>query len=427
MNPIAIAIKGKGILNVLRRGMSIAGRYGITPDKLDQALALFATILRQFECSATFPITTVALQRNPHIIRKYQAQGIEFAIHGYRHVDYSRLSIEEQSAHLQSAQQVFAQAGVQAQGFRCPYLRSSPATLQALSQHGLAYDSSQALAWNVLNGKETPAYLRVLDFYGTLPARHYPSLPSLQGDLVCIPYSVPDDEAIVERLSLASPDEGSTLWQAILQRTYELGELFVLGLHPERIAPCRKPLSDTLAAARRLAPSVWIARLDEIANWWRARAAATVQISDAGDHQVKITVEGPPGVTVLARGVQVQTATAIWANNYRQVGELSFSAPANKRPFIGVAPSSSPRLTSFLRQQGYVVETGADARACAFYIEQADLPEQDERAILSRIEQAEFPLVRLGRWPNGARSALCVTGDIDALTLWDYGLRLMGR
>lgn len=29
-------------------------------------------------------------------------------------------------------------------------------------------------------------------------------------------------------------------------------------------------------------------------------------------------------------------------------------------------------------------------------------------------------------WPAPARSALAITGDIDALTLWDYGLRLVG-
>ena len=36
--------------------------------------------------------------------------------------------------------------------------------------------------------------------------------------------------------------------------------------------------------------------------------------------------------------------------------------------------------------------------------------------LLTQIEQADFPLVRFGRWPNGARSAFNVTGDIDALT-----------
>jgi hypothetical protein len=32
----------------------------------------------------------------------------------------------------------------------------------------------------------------------------------------------------------------------------------------------------------------------------------------------------------------------------------------------------------------------------------------------------------LGRWPHNTGSALAITGDIDALTLWDYGLRYLG-
>jgi hypothetical protein len=32
-----------------------------------------------------------------------------------------------------------------------------------------------------------------------------------------------------------------------------------------------------------------------------------------------------------------------------------------------------------------------------------------------------------GRWPTGATSALVLSGDIDAITLWDYAARLWGR
>jgi hypothetical protein len=47
--------------------------------------------------------------------------------------------------------------------------------------------------------------------------------------------------------------------------------------------------------------------------------------------------------------------------------------------------------------------------------------------LLSQIEETDRPLVRLGRWPNSARCALAITGDIDALTLRDFGLRYLGR
>jgi len=103
MNPISVAIKGKGSLNFLRRGVSIASRYGMTAAKMNQALEQFAAILHRFGCGATFPITAIALQRTPHIVRKYQAQDIEFAVHGYCHQDHSQLSQVEQLAHLANA------------------------------------------------------------------------------------------------------------------------------------------------------------------------------------------------------------------------------------------------------------------------------------------------------------------------------------
>jgi hypothetical protein len=63
----------------------------------------------------------------------------------------------------------------------------------------------------------------------------------------------------------------------------------------------------------------------------------------------------------------------------------------------------------------------------SLYFDQSHFTHLDERTIVEKIENAESPLARLARWPNGARSAFCVTGDIDALVLWDYGLRLFGR
>ena len=426
MNPIAVAIRGKGPLNFLRRSARIARRYGLTPTKLDRAIAQLVAVLHQFECKATLPITAIVLQRNPHAVARYQAAGIEFAIHGYYHVDHSRLSPAEQMAQLELARQTFARAHIQAQGFRSPYLRLDRHTLAVLQQKNFLYDSSQAIAWDVPDGSETAAYRNALDFYGALPARDYVSLPSLQENLVRIPYSLPDDEALTERLSLASPEMKSLIWRDILQRTYELGEMFTLGLHPERIEQCQGALIDTLTAAQRFMPAIWIARLDEIASWWRLRAAASVQVAEVGNDRYQITVDGPPGTTILARGIQVMAPAAQWADGYQRVDAYSFTAVAEKRPIIGVAPRSSPRLVSFLRQQGYIVDTAIDTGSYAVYLDQIDLAERDERPLLDRLDKVSH-LIRLGRWPEGTHSALAITGDIDALTLNDYILRFLGK
>lgn len=427
MNPISVALNGKGAFNLTRRTVRIIGSYGVTPKKMDRALQRLAAILNRFRCGATCPITTVALVRNPKLILKYQQHGIEFAIHGYRHVDYWQLSQTEQLAELTSAKQLFDQVGIPVRGVRGPYLHSNADTYAALQQLGLAYDSSQGLAWDVLDGQSTPNYERVLSFYGALPANEHPSLPSQEGSLVHIPYSLPDDEALVERLNLKTPNEMATVWLAVLRRSYELGELFTLGLHPERTFICQEPLTAVLSEAHRLNPPVWIAQLADIADWWRARSAARIELRDISHDKLQVRVTAPLGTSILARGVQVDAPTRPWAYGYHQVHATTFVVSSSLRPVIGLSLAAPPQLASFLRQQGYIVEISPTDQRYAHHVDQAAFSSAHQRALLARIEGSDRPLLRLGCWPNAARSALAVTGDIDAVTLWDYGMRFLAR
>jgi hypothetical protein len=428
MNPILVALRGKKLMPLLRRAVRIPHRYGITPRRMERALARYVSVLHQFGASASFPVTALVLERNPEIFAQYHKQGIEFAIHGYRHIDHSQLSQEEQMAQIKLAKDVFSQASIEVRGFRAPYLRRNDETLATLRQLGLAYDASQGLFWDVLDGRGTREYDHVLDFYRARPARGYPSLPSLKDGLVCIPYGLPDDEALVERLTLDTSHEKADIWLSILRRTHHLGELFTLGLHPERADLCLEPLRAVLATADSLSPSVWVARLDEITAWWRDRTAAAVEVQETDDGALCLSVMGPQGTTVLARGVDIAQASEPWADEYIQVTDTtSLTIRCEQRPFIGVSPGSPPKVASFLRQQGYIVEVTTERQACTFYVDDTDFAVEDESSLLSQIENGRFALVRLGRWPRGTRSALAISGDIDALTIWDYGLRPFGK
>jgi len=427
VNAIAVALQGKGLQKLAQRGTAIIRHYGWTSRRMDRSLARLVAILDQFGCAATFPITAIVAQRHPQLVRRYQERGIEFAIHGHRHVDHSVLAAEAQLAELAQAQEAFSRAGILVSGFRCPYLRWNEGTLGALRQQGLTYDSSQALAWDVLDGLETPAYLREVSFCGALPAAQYPSLPRLTDNLVRIPYSLPDDEGFVDRLALEMPAHMSDLWLKILHRTHQLGELFTIGLHPERAELCEEPLAATLAQARALTPPVWVARLCEISTWWQARSNSSVLMAGDGNDGLRIEVMGPPGVTILARGVKTDIPAMPWMDGYARLLSNRFAVSAPIRPCIGVSVDTSSRLVSFLREQGYVVEVGKEKAHYSHYIDQAQFVAEHERPLLAEIEGAGRPLVRLGRWPDGARSALAVTGDIDAFTWWDFGLRFLGR
>jgi peptidoglycan/xylan/chitin deacetylase (PgdA/CDA1 family) len=427
-NPVSIAAKGKGYSALFKRGRAISGRYGLTAAKMDRALELFVSTLQAYDCGASFPITASALARHGPVIAKYLAQNIEFAIHGLFHVDYSQLSSDDQYRHIKRARQIFHEEKIQPSGFRCPYLRWNDDTLTAVTDNDLSYDSSQALHWDVANEYLTQDYQHVLDFYKAKSASDYPALPKVVGKVVRIPYCVPDDEALIERLKLNDTQAMSDIWLAILMQTYELGELFTLGLHPERIGLLNRSLADALAKARRLLPMVWVARLDEITQWWCARSQATFEVVEAGEGNVfHMRINGPPGVIVLARNVDIRASVKPWHSGFDRVLGTSFHFRASKRPCIGLSPDSDPGLLDFLKQQGYWVEVSPEDQAYSVYLSQAQFPAEEERPLLNRLAHSDVPLIRLGRWPDGAQSALCITGDIDALTIWDYGLRFLGN
>lgn len=426
MNSLRAAVEGKGIGHLIQRGGAITGRYGLTSDKMDRALATFADILEAHGCGATFPLTAITLARGRWDPGRYRARNIEFAVHGLCHVDHSRLTPAQLDDHLRRARGLFADHGLEPAGFRCPYLRWNEETLAAVRRAGFRYDSSGSLVWPVVNGRATETYEHVLRFYGARPAADFPALPTIEGGLVRMPYALPDDEAFVDRLGLTD-SEMAELWLAVLEQTHRLGELFVLGLHPERVAACAAALQATLRAARSLSPGVWIARLDEIAAWWMARAAAAATCVAISPGRYVIRIDGPPGATVLGRAVEPAVGSAPWDGAYRRIHALEFEVAAASRPFIGLTTRSAPGLRAFLVEQGYFVETTGADMAHEFILDWPEFGPADRRPVLAAVEDGRFPLVRLGRWPHGHRSALTITGDIDALTLWDYGLRLFGR
>lgn len=428
---VKFAAGAKGRLALLKRIGWITGRYGLTPAKMDRALHLFAQVLQNFNCGASFPLTSVVLKRNPQIITKYLETGIEFAVHGYTHIDYSQLDPEQQLLHLQRARQIFADAGINAVGFRSPYLRREKNLYTAIAEAGFTYVSNQPVMWDVLNtdtlsSSAYAAYQRAIDFYDSWSISERVSLPRLFDNLVEIPVSLPDDEILLDRLA----GEGELIertWQKILADTYQRGELFTIQLHPERTAGCVDGLSAVLTEAQTLTPSVWIARLDEIADWWKVRIGTVVKIDNISDEKIRLTVTGSDKVTLLARSVQVDASTEPWDEYYHQIHAKTFTLTALSRPFLGAAPSTSPQLLTFLQEQGYIVEISEERQHYPLYFDQIDFDPTQEYLLIKQIEETKHPLVRLGRWPNGARSALSITGDIDALTLWDYGLRFLGK
>jgi peptidoglycan/xylan/chitin deacetylase (PgdA/CDA1 family) len=431
MNPsavrsVAVAVKGKGAASMARRARAIGARYGVGPRRMERRLTSVVDLVSRYHCGATLPVTAATVQRNPAVIARYAELGIEFAIHGHYHVDHARLSQADQVSRLGSARRILEEHGMPAVGFRAPYLRWNEATMEALREQGFLYDSSQAMHWPVDPELETDVYRRGLAFCEAMPASDYPVLPRIEQGLVRIPCCLPDDEEIIDRLRLTSPEDIAQLWLQIQRETYRRGELFTLQLHPERIEPCVRPLAAVLDKACASQPGVWIARLDEIARWWTERTGSSVTVREEDAGMLAVDIQGPEGLAVLTRGIEVAGAEP-WDDGYVRLPRPDVELPSEPRPFIGVHPSSAPSLTAFLREQGYIAEISESPARYGCYLARERFSGEDERPLLAEVEQGGFPLLRLGRWPDGARSALSVTGDVDALTIWDYALRMIGR
>jgi peptidoglycan/xylan/chitin deacetylase (PgdA/CDA1 family) len=417
--------------NLLLRIGSVLRRFGISPRMFELKLRTYHAITSKFHCVPTLPLTAVTLKRHPKLIRKFVGEGIEFMVHGYIHTDYKQLSKEEQLRHFRKAIDVFQDHEIPFTGFRAPFLRENADTSKVLHELSFLYNSSNVIHWDVLrpneySGQGGVEYRRLLKFYNSRNAKHYLSLPRMHGGLVEIPVSMPDDEAMVDRLSIRRTSTITRIWQEIFGKTYDRGELFTIQLHPERINYYETALEQILKKATNCNPPVWIASLGEIADWWREKEKVSLEISLEGEGRYRVKATCPDESTLLLKNCATGATVAKWMNGYHSTVNRDFVIYSPVRPVIGIHVNTAPAAVSFLRGEGFIVERSERPADYGIYIDDlADFQIADEKRVIERIENADIPLIRHWRWPRLARSALAVTGDIDAVTLFDFAMRLL--
>jgi len=430
MNPTYMLSKSRGTRNLLRRIGTVLCRFGMTANRFERTLNRYNAVTSELGCVPTLPITAKILERHPGIIRELSSQGVEFAVHGYIHIDYGVLPLQEQVRHFKKAIHSFESCHVPFTGFRAPFLRINNETVEALGNLSFAYDSSCAINWDVLDKIELTsqgwsAYNSLLDFNTPKESQKYLSLPKFVDGLVEIPVSFPDDEGMVDRLGISNGEVISEIWRSILKKTYDRGELFNISLHPERIPICENALTDTLRRAKQLSPAVWTATLREIAEWWRQRDTFTFEISHETNDRYSVKANCSENATILLKNCKVNTPVAEWANGYQSISARDFILESPRCPVIGVSLDTSPDAVSFLKSEGFIVERSEQPDNYPIYLSDlARFEEADEKPLSERIEQTDAPLLRYWRWPEKARSALSVTGDIDSITLIDFVLRV---
>jgi hypothetical protein len=135
-----------------------------------------------------------------------------------------------------------------------------------------------------------------------------------------------------------------------------------------------------------------------------------------------VELRAHPDVTLLIRGLP-GVPTEPWLGRDQVALRSIFQVRTRVKPVVGVSARSSVAVREFLREEGFPLEISDRKSEFGHFV---DLPAQqiDEVGLLAELDSCPGPLIRMWRWPNRARSALAVTGDIDSMTLQDFALRL---
>ena len=415
--PLQLTWGAKGPAGLAERLRTVTARFGPTPERMVRRLRAYADFGMATGVAPTWPITAVVLARHPEAVRPFVDAGVEFAIHGLYHNDYALMPGTLQLRDITLAQSTFQRAGIPTVGFRAPYLRANDATADAVAAAGLTYVSNQAIMFGALKVDLTPsqqrAHERALQLYDAHDGAEVASRPQHKDGLIHIPVTIPDDEIMVDRLGLTALEQAE-VWIAMLETIHEQGDLLTVQLHPERWPDCASAAAGVVSRAAELPGGVWTARLDEIAHWWLARAACRLTVERLDEAHVQVSLEGDPRAALLVRsGGDGETSES----------SRRLTIPSRRLPVIGVEPAAPARLVAMLKDEGYPVVVGAPAEDCVVHLDHS-AGDLTDLAIRRRLAAATGPLVRIAPWPQGHRSALALSGDIDALTFQDFVFRI---
>lgn len=414
------------------RFIALMQRYGISASRAKKRVFDCVDRLARYECRPTFPTPGQVVARNGTFCRELQRRGAELAVHGYHHLDFRALSGDESRRQFAGAADAYQRNGIEFEGFRCPYLSYAEQLNDTLPSRQFQYSSNKAIWWDVIAagsdhgaGNGAKAVFEGLSrFYRAESSKTHLAVPRMSDHLLEIPVCLPDDLQLLDGLKLDARGVRQA-WIDILHQIHHRGELFDLMFHPESFEHCGPALEAVLREARNLQPAVWITQLREVNQWWREKAGFTVDVVDHGDG-LHLTFHCSDRATVLVRHLDIGEPSPNWYGCYRVLEGRSLQLRRHERPFLGLPPDAPSALVSFLQEQGYIVEKGDEASRCSIYLSPTDLAAfHNQVELIDFIETSSAPLVRFWRWPASARSALCVTGDLDALSLTDYAARVL--
>ena len=255
---------------------AVVQRYGLTSERAKERVRKCLRTLEPYGLQPTFATPGAVVETDPAFFQELSHAGAEIAIHGYDHADFRRLSPDQARWQFEKAIEAYERSGIPFEGFRCPYLSYTPEVRGVLPDGAFTYSSNTAIARQVVQvDVEHPVFAQLARNYRAASSDDSVCMPSIEGPLVELPVSVPDDLQLCDGLGLGK-DGLLRSWVAMLHEAYSRGELFAPLFHPEAYDLLDEAMDGLLQAAGALRPSVWLTQLKDVARWWSERAGFRV-------------------------------------------------------------------------------------------------------------------------------------------------------
>jgi allantoinase len=191
----------------------------------------------------------LALERNPPAAEAIKAEGYDICCHGYRWIEYFKLSEDEERRHIQLAiESLKKTVGERPLGWYCRYGPSVNTRKLVLEEGGFVYDSD--------------AYNDELPYY----------VPGLKGPHLVVPYTLVNNDTKFAVGNVATADDFFTYLKDSFDMLYaEGGKMMNVGMHlrilghPGRAAGLMRFLDYVMTK-----PDAWVCKRIDVARHWLA-------------------------------------------------------------------------------------------------------------------------------------------------------------
>lgn len=418
-------------MGTLTRLIMLGRRFDFTGKKMKAVVKAINEIGIAYNYKPALIIPAVILKRYINIFRKLKAEFIEFGIHGYTHINYKKLTLQEQIEHISKAVKIFKENQFEYYGFRSPYLSYNDNTIEAVRKNHLSWQSNETL--------EVDKYLRYQNsevrkfqqnaikfLYDPQNIEHQRALPRFYKSVVSIPILLPDDEMLIDRYAITDSNKIKEIWIDMLKMVQQRGEMFILQLHPERYSFCNDAMYSLLETCKSSSSNIWLTSMHEISSWWQEKNQFQFAFQKKENKGYTIHSDCTERATILCRNCNNANPGDYFFNDYHKINtKIFFIESNNKKPCIGIHPQCPDTVYDFIKNEGFAYEISEHENKYSLYLnDKTTFQQLNEIELLNNIEQNKNPLVRFWVWPNNYKSAFTTTHDLDSVTFQDFLFRL---